>query len=57
MRHRLLLLLVFAAALCQAGEPDVPAKDDLLFYLSFDSEMKADVSKGAAEPDKLKGSG
>ncbi|NOZ21272.1 MAG: LamG domain-containing protein, partial [Planctomycetes bacterium] len=30
---------------------------DLLFYLSFDSEMKADVSKGAAEPDKLKGSG
>ncbi|MEW6355851.1 MAG: LamG domain-containing protein [Planctomycetota bacterium] len=57
MNSRLLVLLIFTTTLSQAAEPDAPAKEDLLFYLSFDEGLDADLSKGAAEPAEQKGMG
>ena len=57
MMWRALLALCLFAPLCSAAEPDLPAKDDLLFYASFDKSTRADVSRGAAKPTEVRGSG
>jgi len=55
MKRLIIVALMSATAASHAAEADLPARDHLLFYLSFDRGVNADFSRGAQAPVIHKG--